>query len=60
MSAFNEEQVLSVHHWTDTLFSFTTTRNPSFRFRNGERDNGIPVDEAIRRIREAIDTHAQV
>ena len=32
----------------------------SFRFRNGEQDNGIPVDEAVRRIREAIDTHAQV
>jgi threonyl-tRNA synthetase len=32
----------------------------SFRFRNGEQDNGIPVDEAIRRIRDAIDTHAQV
>jgi threonyl-tRNA synthetase len=32
----------------------------SFRFRNGDQDNGIPVDEAIRRIREAIDTHAQV
>jgi ferredoxin--NADP+ reductase len=36
MSNFNEERVLSVHHWTDTLFSFTTTRDPSFRFRNGE------------------------
>src|SRR5260370_41251557 len=36
MSNFNQESVLSVHHWTDTLFSFTTTRNPSFRFRNGE------------------------
>lgn len=35
MSAFNEEQVLSVHHWNDTLFSFTTTRNAAFRFRNG-------------------------
>ncbi|MBT9288543.1 ferredoxin--NADP reductase [Prosthecodimorpha staleyi] len=45
MSAFNEEQVLSVHHWTDTLFSFTTTRNPSFRFRNGEFTMiGIPVN----------------
>ncbi|MEO8094083.1 MAG: threonine--tRNA ligase, partial [Pseudolysinimonas sp.] len=32
----------------------------SFRFRNGEQDNGIPIDEAIRRIREAIDTKAQV
>ena len=36
MSNFNEETVTSVHHWTDTLFSFTTTRDPSFRFRNGE------------------------
>ncbi|RXF66920.1 ferredoxin--NADP reductase, partial [Hansschlegelia zhihuaiae] len=25
-----------VRHWTDTLFSFRTTRDPSFRFRNGE------------------------
>jgi hypothetical protein len=31
MSNFNQESVLSVHHWTDTLFSFTTTRDPSFR-----------------------------
>ena len=36
MSNFNLESVLSVHHWTDTLFSFTTTRDSSFRFRNGE------------------------
>jgi ferredoxin/flavodoxin---NADP+ reductase len=36
MSHFNLESVLSVHHWTDTLFSFTTTRDSSFRFRNGE------------------------
>lgn len=36
MSAFNEERVLSVHHWTDTLFSFTTTRDPGFRFQNGQ------------------------
>lgn len=35
MSAFNEEQVLSVHHWTDRLFTFTTTRDPSLRFSNG-------------------------
>jgi threonyl-tRNA synthetase len=32
----------------------------SFRFRDGTQDNGVPVDEAVRRIREAIDTHAQV
>src|SRR5207244_7373452 len=36
MSNFNQESVTSVHHWTDNLFSFTTTRDPSFRFRNGE------------------------
>jgi ferredoxin--NADP+ reductase len=35
MSAFNEEQVLSVRHWTDRLFSFTTTRDTAFRFQNG-------------------------
>lgn len=36
MATLATEQVLSVHHWTDTLFSFTTTRNPSFRFKNGQ------------------------
>jgi len=35
MSAFNDERVLTVHHWTDRLFSFTTTRDPSLRFSNG-------------------------
>jgi ferredoxin--NADP+ reductase len=35
MSAFIEGKVLSVHHWTDTLFSFTCTRDPAFRFENG-------------------------
>jgi ferredoxin/flavodoxin---NADP+ reductase len=36
MSAFNREEVLTVHHWTDTLFSFTTTRDPALRFENGQ------------------------
>jgi ferredoxin/flavodoxin---NADP+ reductase len=35
MSNLNQEQVLSVRHWNDTLFSFTTTRNAGFRFKNG-------------------------
>ena len=35
MAAFDEETVLTVHHWTDRLFSFTTTRNASLRFSNG-------------------------
>ena len=49
MSAFNEEKVLSVHHWTDRLFSFTTTRDPALRFSNGHftmiglRVNGKPL-----------------
>jgi ferredoxin--NADP+ reductase len=36
MSAFHKEKVLSVRHWTDTLFSFTATRNSGFRFQNGQ------------------------
>ena len=35
MSAFLNETVLSVHHWTDRLFSFTTTRDEALRFSNG-------------------------
>src|SRR5574337_731413 len=35
MSAFTEERVLSVHHWTDRLFTFTTTRQQALRFSNG-------------------------
>lgn len=35
MPAYNNETVLSVHHWTDRLFSFRTTRTDSFRFENG-------------------------
>ncbi len=36
MSAFTNEAVLSVRHWTDTLFSFTATRSPSLRFESGQ------------------------
>jgi ferredoxin/flavodoxin---NADP+ reductase len=36
MSAFQRETVLSVKHWTDSLFSFTATRDPGFRFQNGQ------------------------
>lgn len=35
MSAFIEERVLSVKHWTERLFSFTTTRDTALRFSNG-------------------------
>lgn len=50
MSSLLRETVLDVHHWTDTLFSFSTTRDPSFRFHNGhftmmglEQDDGRPL-----------------
>jgi ferredoxin--NADP+ reductase len=36
MSSLNTERVLNVRHWNDTLFSFTTTRNPGLRFENGQ------------------------
>ncbi|MGB1239256.1 MAG: ferredoxin--NADP reductase [Pseudomonadales bacterium] len=35
MSNIITEEVLSVHHWNDTLFSFKTSRDPGFRFKNG-------------------------
>ncbi|MBL7251988.1 ferredoxin--NADP reductase [Alloalcanivorax sp. C16-2] len=50
MSNLNTETVTSVHHWNDTLFSFTTSRDPGFRFKNGhftmiglEQDGGRPL-----------------
>jgi ferredoxin--NADP+ reductase len=45
MSSLNQERVLSVHHWTESLFSFTATRNASFRFHNGQFTMvGIEID----------------
>ncbi len=35
MAALNVEKVVSVTHWNDTLFSFRTTRDSAFRFKNG-------------------------
>ncbi len=35
MAICNTEKIIDVKHWTDTLFSFTTTRNKSLRFKNG-------------------------
>lgn len=36
MSAVRAETVTHVHHWTETLFSFRTTRSPDFRYLNGQ------------------------
>ncbi len=33
---FGSETVLDVRHWTDSYFSFTTTRDDGFRFNNGQ------------------------
>ncbi len=35
MAAVSKQSVTSVHHWNETLFSFTTTRDKSLRFENG-------------------------
>ena len=32
----------------------------SIRFRDGTQENGLAIDEVVRRVREAIDTKAQV
>lgn len=36
MATIGTEQVLSVHHWNESVFSFTTTRDPAMRFDNGQ------------------------
>lgn len=36
MSNLYSETVLDVRHWTDSLFSFRTTRDPAFRFLSGQ------------------------
>lgn len=36
MAAVDTQKVLSVHHWNDSLFSFTTTRPDSLRFESGQ------------------------
>jgi len=35
MATILREEVTEVHHWTDRLFSFKTTRDRGFRFKNG-------------------------
>jgi ferredoxin/flavodoxin---NADP+ reductase len=36
VAAISTERVLKVHHWTDTQFTFTTTRDSGLRFENGQ------------------------
>ena len=57
MSAFHREKVLSVRHWTDTLFSFTATRNSGFRFLNGQFAMiGLEVDGQAQVSMNLVDT----
>jgi ferredoxin--NADP+ reductase len=35
MAELLRAEVTDVHHWTDSLFSFKTTRDPGFRFKSG-------------------------
>ena len=49
MSKLRTETVTGVHHWNDSLFSFTTTRDAGFRYKNGHftmigiEDEGRPL-----------------
>jgi ferredoxin--NADP+ reductase len=36
VATISSERVLAVRHWTDSQFTFTTTRDPGFRFANGQ------------------------
>jgi len=46
-SPFGAETVLDVRHWTDSYFSFTTTRDNGLRFDNGQFVMiGLPVVQA--------------
>jgi ferredoxin/flavodoxin---NADP+ reductase len=45
MANYREETVLRVQHWDERVFSFSTTRDPGFRFDNGQFVMiGLPVE----------------
>jgi ferredoxin--NADP+ reductase len=45
-TTFGTERVLTVHHWNQTVFSFTTTRDQALRFENGHFIMlGLRIDE---------------
>ncbi len=65
MSAFLNETVLTVHHWTDRLFSFTTTRDETLRFSNGHftmiglRVDGKPLLRAYSIVSANYESHLE-
>ena len=36
LAAIGTERVLNIQHWTDTQFTFATTRDSGLRFENGQ------------------------
>lgn len=59
------ERVTEVRHWTDKLFSFRTTRDPSFRFESGQfamigvEVDGRPLLRAYSMASAAYDDHLE-
>jgi ferredoxin--NADP+ reductase len=64
-SNFFEAEVLSVHHWTDRLFSFTTKRESSFRYQSGQfimiglNVNGKPLMRAYSMVSPHYEEHLE-
>jgi ferredoxin--NADP+ reductase len=65
MPSINEERVLGVHHWNDSVFTLTTTRSPSFSFRPGHfvmiglEVDGMPVLRAYSIVSAPDDHHLE-
>jgi ferredoxin--NADP+ reductase len=59
------ERVIEIHHYTDKLFSFKTTRSPSFRFQSGQftmiglEVNGRPLLRAYSMASAIYDDHLE-
>lgn len=64
-SSLFHAKVLRVHHWTDTLFSLVTTRDPGFRFASGQftmigiEVEGRPVLRAYSMVSAHYDDHLE-
>ena len=65
VTEFGAERVLSVRHWTETQFTFTTTRDAGLRFTNGQfvmvglKIDGRPVVRAYSIASASHDEHLE-
>jgi ferredoxin--NADP+ reductase len=65
MSNIIEETVLETRHWTDSLFTLRTTRDPGFRFESGQfamiglTVDGKPLMRAYSMVNAAYDDHLE-